>query len=46
MYMYSVNPWVVFSFITLSKVVAHLTLLVATPVLHRSCAVAAVPLHR
>ena len=33
-------------FITQSKVVAQLTLLVAMTVLHRSCSVAAEPLHR
>jgi len=33
-------------FITQSKVVAQLTLLVAITVLHRSCSVAAEPLHR
>ena len=34
------------TFITQSKVVAKLTLLVAVSVLHRSCSVAAEPLHR
>ena len=33
-------------YITLSKVVAQLTFLVAISVVHRSCSVAAEPLHR